>query len=150
MSVRSLRVLIVEDQLLIGKQLETILTGAGHDVLATIDNADDAREAVVAAGPEIVFLDVSLSDGATGLDVARFVAERSDAHVVFTTANHRRIPPDYCGGVGVVEKPFTRAGILSAVNYIAARLSDCANIARIPESLKLSPAYRARWSVTGG
>jgi AmiR/NasT family two-component response regulator len=145
MPSQALRILIVEDQLLIARQLEMIAKSAGHEIVGIAATEAEACSLALAFNPDIVFVDISLAKGSNGMDVATFIAERSDAHVVFTTANRRRLPQDYCGAVGLVEKPFTRAGLLSAINYVAARIkNDCKSLVK-PESLQLSPAYSMLW-----
>ena len=145
MTGRALKILIVEDQLLIAKQLEFIVTAAGHHVVGTAFDAARACALAESTRPDIVFLDINLADGASGLDVAGVIAETCQAYVIFTTANRRRLPPDYCGAVGVVEKPFTRAGLLSALHFIVSRIDEGNAAVAAPNSLMLSPLYEERW-----
>ena len=145
----TLKILIVEDHLLIARQLDLIVTAAGHHVVGTALNAARACVLAETARPDIVFLDINLAGEASGLDVADVIAETCQAAVIFTTANRRRLPPDYCGAVGVVEKPFTRAGLLSALHFVVSRISEGEATAAVPHSLLLSPLYEARWQATG-
>ncbi len=77
--------------------------------------------------------------------MAHFIATHCTAHILFTTANRRHLPDDYCGAIGVVEKPFTRAGLVSAINFVAACIRDERLPSQKPESLQLSPGYASRW-----
>ena len=141
----ALRVLIVEDQFLVAKQLEWIVEEAGHIVVGSAATREEACS-LAATGPiDLAFVDVSLGDGSSGLDVAHDLARHTEARVVFATANRRRLPDDYCGAIGVVEKPFTQSGILSALTYVAARMRNGTEPLSKPESLQLSPSYRALW-----
>ena len=146
---QALKILIVEDHLLIAKQLEYIVTAAGHNVVAIALDGAKACVLADATQPDLVFLDISLAGEASGLDVAAAIAETCRAHVVFTTANRRLLPPDYCGAVGVVEKPFTRLGLLSALRFIVARIRQSEAAITAPASLLLSPVYEARWQASG-
>ncbi len=141
--------MIVEDRLLITRQLEAIASSAGHVVVGEAATAEEACGLTLKVDPDIVFVDISLAGEGSGLDVARYVAEHSDAVVVFTTANRRRLPHDLCGAIGVVEKPFTRIGLLSALQYIAGRIQNTREFSRKPDSLELSPAYEHRWCQPG-
>ncbi len=145
----ALRILIVEDHLLITKQLEAIASSAGHVVVGAAATAAEACTLARTCNPDIVFVDVSLTGQQSGLDVAKYVTEHSTAHVVFTTANKRRLPEDFCGAVGVVEKPFTRLGLLSALQYIASRIGNAMEFSRKPDSLELSPSYERCWHQQG-
>lgn len=141
-----LRVLIVEDQFLIAKQVEVILQGAGYAVAGTANNRADALRLAAATGPGLALVDLSLADGVTGMEIGRWIADHTGAAVVFTTANMRRLPADLCGAVGVLEKPFTKFELLSAMRYLAARLADDRHRPPKPNGLILSPDYEARWS----
>ena len=146
MSRPALRVIIVEDQVLIAKQIEMIVLSAGHIVVGTADNRDAACDLAVATSPDIAFVDLSLTDGVTGIDVAITIAQRCDARVIFTTANGRRLPPDFCGAIGLVEKPFSRAGLSATLHYLAATMRDGeAGAATKPDTLVLSPTYTDLW-----
>ena len=145
----ALTILIVEDHLLIAKQLELIVTAAEHDVVGIALDAAKACVLADATQPDVVLLDISLAGEASGLDVAAAIAETCQASVVFTTANRRLLPPDYCGAVGVVEKPFTRLGLLSALRFIASRIRQSEAAIAAPDSLLLSPLYEARWQASG-
>ena len=145
MSNPALRVIIVEDQVLIAKQLEMIVLSAGHVVVGMADSRDTACDLAVATSPDIAFVDISLVDGVTGIDVANTIAEQCNTHVVFTTANRRRLPPDFCGAIGLVEKPFSRAGLLAALHYLAASLRGGGAASKKPDSLVLSPTYAVLW-----
>lgn len=139
------RVLIVEDQFLIAKQVEMILRGAGYGVAGTATNQADAIRLAAAAEPDLALVDLSLADGITGMVIGRWIAENTGAAVVFTTANMRRLPVDLCGAVGVLEKPFTKFELLSAMRYLAARLADDRHQPPRPNGLILSPEGAARW-----
>ncbi len=145
MRVPNLKVLIVEDQFLIAKQLEILIESAGHTIVGTATSRETACKMADETQPDIVLLDISLADGPTGLDIAEYLSSVSKAEVVFTTANKRRVPDDFCGALGVIEKPFTRLGLLSAIDYIFANLSDRLQVPEKPNSLVLSPDYRMRW-----
>ena len=145
----ALRILIVEDHLLIAKQLEVIASSAGHVVVGTAATAAEACTLARTCSPDVAFVDVNLAGQQSGLDVAKYIAEHSAAHVVFTTANRRRLPEDFCGAIGVVEKPFTRLGLVSALQYIAGRIQNAMEFPRKPESLELSPAYERCWHQQG-
>lgn len=59
-SVSPIRVAIAEDSVLLREGLRRILTGAGLDVLAAYDNADDLLARCRAETPDLVLLDIRL------------------------------------------------------------------------------------------
>jgi DNA-binding NarL/FixJ family response regulator len=73
------RILIAEDAALFRKGLVLLLTDAGHDVVATAEDADAAREAVARHRPELVILDVRMPPRNDD-DGARLAAELRRDH----------------------------------------------------------------------
>src|SRR3954449_543649 len=64
-----LRVMIVEDETLVGMGLRKDLERLGHTVVAHASNADDARREYTDKKPDLVFMDIRL-DGADGIELA--------------------------------------------------------------------------------
>ncbi len=145
MSAQPLKVLLVEDQYLIARQLEAIVESAGHIVIGIATSQQEACSLATEHAPDLAIVDVSLSDGPTGLETAYFINQNCGAKVVFATANVRRLPADFCGAIGVVEKPFTRLGMVSVVNYVASQIHAGFRQMTKPESLLLSPKYVELW-----
>jgi hypothetical protein len=81
---------------------------------------------------------IHLLDGPTGVDVGRHLARRQ-IPFVFVTGNLKRIPDDFAGGIGALEKPYSMNGLHNALTFVVAFLEgrDCCSI---PAALVLSPA----------
>ena len=144
-----LRVLVVEDEILLQMQIEMFLEIEGHIVVGT---ALSSREAIgIAAGLEadLALVDIHLADGPTGVEVARFIAEQTGMAVVFMTANPKRIPEDFSGAIGVIAKPYTQEGLRLALDYIAMAVRDPPPPPAQPRSLMLAPSYTRRWTGSG-
>ena len=135
-----LRVLIVEDEALLLMQLEMAVEDEGHDVVGT---AMTSGEAIALAGmvePDVAFVDLQLLDGPTGVDVARYLRGSKGTMVVFITANATRLPSDYEGAAGIVSKPFSQAGIIATIRYLAQCVRHPPPSLPAPIELKLTPA----------
>jgi DNA-binding response OmpR family regulator len=111
----SAKVLIVEDEFLVALQLEDILLESGYAVLGTIP--DFASLSTVEEAPDIALVDLNLRDGLTGPAVAQALAGRYGSRVIYVTANPAQIGSPAETAIGVVQKPFSREGILSAITY---------------------------------
>ncbi len=104
-------VLIVEDEIFVALDIERILTEAGYVVGAIA--ADQPTALAAAPGCSLAFVDVNLRDGATGPAIARDIARRYGAKVVFVTANPAQID-DPEGALGYIRKPFSEEAIVAA------------------------------------
>ncbi|WP_210497361.1 response regulator [Microvirga antarctica] len=117
---RSLRILIVEDEVLIALELESLLLDAGHDVVSVATSSVEALRQAEQFSPDLALVDIHLTDGPTGVDVARRLAAERGITVVFMTANAKRIPADFAGASGVLSKPYTERGVKEALAYVLA------------------------------
>lgn len=140
-----MRVLIVEDEVLLAVELEHVLEESGHTV---VGHAMDTGEAVSLAGrhrPDLALVDVHLQDGPTGVGAARTLTDDCGAVVLFMTANKQRLPSDFAGACGVISKPYSEHGVRRALEFVALCLRDgCADCAP-PPGLDISPAFSERW-----
>lgn len=119
-SEKPLRMLVVEDEILIALELESLLQDLGHDVVGIAASSEDALALGQELKPDLAFVDIHLADGPTGVDVARHLAAQHQVTVLFMTANAKRIPEDFAGAWGVIAKPYTERGVREALSYVMA------------------------------
>ena len=139
-----LRVVIVEDEALSAMSLQGFLEDAGHRVLGWATTAEEASRLAANTHPDLVFVDLHLADGLTGLSLAEEL-RNAGRPFVFVTANSRMLPPDYAGALGVIGKPYSTHGIQRALEYIEQGLRSPPPRCARPSSLMLAPHYEARW-----
>jgi CheY-like chemotaxis protein len=132
------RVLIVEDEILLAMELQSIIEDAGHQVVGHALDSRAACRMVEELHPDVVLLDVNLRDGPTGIEVADRIKGRSDLAVVFVTANAGRLGPGYHGALGAVDKPFTAATIRSVLSYVERRTISGADVGAPPVGLRIA------------
>ena len=116
----ALRVLIVEDEPLLGIELEDDVTAAGHEVIGWATGHASAIALAEARSPDLAFVDLKLRDGDTGLGISQQLAKRG-VIVVLTTANSSDVG-DLEHVLGIVSKPYTSDTILAVLRYAAEKL----------------------------
>lgn len=131
-----MRVIIVEDEMLLAMELESEVEAAGHEVIGLAISSHQARDLLSASRPDFAFVDIHLTDGPTGIDVGRRLAE-AQVPFVFVTGNIKRLPDDFAGALGAIEKPYTMNGMKNALQYISAVVSGDEDVAP-PPSLVLA------------
>lgn len=119
-SGKSLRILVVEDEILIALELESLLQDAGHEVVGIATSCEDALAMGRKLAPDLAFVDIHLTDGPTGVDVCRHLTSELGVTTLFMTANAKRIPEDFAGACGVIAKPYTERGVREALAYVMA------------------------------
>ncbi|MBY0335216.1 MAG: response regulator [Acetobacteraceae bacterium] len=120
------KVMIVEDEIIIGMMLVAAVQDMGHEAIGT---ARDARRAYALAmqRPDVALVDVNLVDGQTGPEIGQRLARQFGVSVVFVTANPNSLGTGVPGTLGVLAKPFEELQVRAAVNYaLAVRRGECA------------------------
>jgi len=106
-----LRLLLVEDEPVIALDLQMLSTSAGHDVVGVADTLQSAVDMAAAETPEAALVDVNLRDGFSGVQTALALGRGGCRAIAFVTGNAEQLPRDLAGAVGVLEKPYTQAGV---------------------------------------
>lgn len=136
-----MNILIVEDETLLALELESELEAAGHTVIGQAMSSAEARALADARLPDFAFVDIHLIDGVTGIDVGRHLNENGIPYV-FVSGNVRRIPDDFAGAIGAIEKPYTMNGLQNAVSFVERFVRRAADIRDAPPSLILAPRLK--------
>jgi CheY-like chemotaxis protein len=146
-ATRPFDILIVEDEALLAMDIEMMVEDAGHHVVGECASLHDVEELADGLRPDVAFVDIHLARGTSGLDVCRLIQQRWAATIIiFVTANPLKIPEDYCGAHGVIPKPFSRNGLMSAMRYIEEGICDPPPVSPQPASFIASPSFAATWS----
>lgn len=116
----ALRVLIVEDEMLIAINLEQILFDAGVSDIITAASAEDALQKLRNAWPDVAILDVNLGRG-TSLTVAEELARREIPFMLTTGYGDRSGLVGQFSNVTIVNKPYEASTIVAALSAIVNR-----------------------------
>jgi two-component system, response regulator PdtaR len=115
-----LRVLIVEDEPLIGMELEDAVTTAGHEIIGWATSHASAIAISEARSPDLAFIDLKLRDGDTGVGISQQLAKRGVV-VVLTTANSSDVG-DLEHVLGIVSKPYSAETIHAVLRHAVEKL----------------------------
>ena len=100
------RVLVVEDEMLIGMLLEDMLSDLGHEVAAIVPRLKEALAAVDRETYDMAILDVHLH-GESAFPVAEALIAKGTPFVFATGYGERGLPENYRGRP-VLQKPFAK------------------------------------------
>ena len=115
----SRRILIVEDELFVAMDIETVVIKAGHEVVGF---AGTAERAVALAGekrPDLVLMDIRLAGDRDGIDAAIEIRQRFDIPSLIISAHgdaqtRERARP--ARALGFIPKPFDHTLLAIALN----------------------------------
>ncbi len=84
-------VLIIEDEPIIAMDLESILTGLGHNVIGIASTEKEAVHLALTKHPKLILSDIQLADGSSGLDAVNKILSNFSVPVIFITAFPERL-----------------------------------------------------------
>ena len=120
-----LKIIIVEDELIAAEFLKVILEESGFEVIDIIDSGKEAIEICVKKKPDVIFMDVMLSDSISGCEAAMAISRKnSHSKIVFLTAYVDEEMIDYAadsGAVNYLTKPYNKSQILATLKLISTR-----------------------------
>ena len=139
-------ILIVEDEALLAMDLEGMIEDSGHHVIAQAMSLHDLIAMEQLPPPDLAFVDLQLAEECSGLEVCAHIQIRwAQTAIVFVTANPKKLPDDFAGAHGVIPKPFSRSGILSAMRYLGEGISDPPPTCGRPPSFIPAPTIAQEW-----
>ena len=115
------RILIVEDEPLTAFDNEVMLGDLGYEVVATLDNFDDAIEHLDTDKLDLILSDYRLSGERTGLDLAR-AAKNRGISILFATG-HRLPDESQQLALGCINKPYTERTLKAALDAVNKHLA---------------------------
>lgn len=81
-----LKVLVVEDDLMIAESVKDILELLDHEVVGIAEDAESAIEICNENEPQIALLDIQIGGDIDGVDLAELINDQFDIPFIFTTA----------------------------------------------------------------
>ena len=136
--MKSLRILIADDESIIRLDLKNILEGMGHKVIA---EASDGRTAVDFArrnGLDLAILDIKMPE-MDGVDAAKIITDEKICPVLLLTAYSQQDLIDRAkeaGVFGYLVKPFKEADLLPAIEIAISRYGEMSALEKEVGSLQ--------------
>jgi two-component system NtrC family sensor kinase len=80
------RIMIVEDEIVVARHIESGLRGLGYAVCARVSSGEEAISQAVETGPDLVLMDIKLQGALDGVEAAEEIHSRLGIPVVYLTA----------------------------------------------------------------
>ena len=113
-----IRILVVEDESIVAKDIQQTLIRLGYDVPATASSAQNAYARLEELDPDLVFLDIKLKGDLDGIHIAEHIKQKYDIPVIFLTSfvdkntlDRAKITEPY----GYLVKPFNESDLQTTV-----------------------------------
>jgi CheY-like chemotaxis protein len=79
-------ILVVEDEPLVGVELQEFLMGLGYSIPGVVDDGSQALEAFRKYRPDLILMDVRIKGSMDGVETATRIRQTSDVPIIFVTA----------------------------------------------------------------
>jgi PAS domain S-box-containing protein len=118
------RILIVEDEAVTAKDIESTLELLGYEVTGVVDTGEEAIEKALGSSPDLILMDIKLKGKLSGIEAAAKIMQVSPVPVVYLTAfadpetlkNAKLTYP-----FGYLVKPFEDSQLRAAIETTLAR-----------------------------
>lgn len=87
MEKNKIRILIVEDDMIIGANVSLLLTNLGYEITGLVPRGEEAVVHVREYPPHILLLDIHLKGDLNGIDTAKAIQKHADIPIIYLTAN---------------------------------------------------------------
>ena len=119
---RARRVLVVEDEWIVARDLSDLLCRLGHIPVGHAGNGSDAIRLAAAEKPDLILMDVQLAGSMNGVAAAAEIARRHAAPIIYITANSnvflngqaQMVAPYIC-----IAKPYCEQAVQAAIDSLA-------------------------------
>jgi PAS domain S-box-containing protein len=112
------KIIVVEDEVIVAKDIQQTLIKLGYDVPATASNHAAALDRIEENRPDLIFMDIKLKGETDGVEIAGEIKDKYDIPVIFltsfvdkTTLDRAKITEPY----GYIVKPFNETDLRTAV-----------------------------------
>lgn len=125
---KSIKALIVEDELLIAETIKIYLQERGHSVVGIAISYEEAVALIAETTPDIVLLDIRLYGKKSGIDVANYLrhATQKTPYIIISSQYDSGIIEKamHAGALGYITKPISKETLWSSVELAVMKLHN--------------------------
>lgn len=114
------RILVVEDELIVAKDIQLTLQGFGYDVPEIVSSGAEAVQAAYRLNPKLIMMDIMIKGTMDGVDAAEIIRSQFNIPVIYLTAysddetlRRAKLTESY----GFIAKPFDERELYVAVEF---------------------------------
>jgi CheY-like chemotaxis protein len=116
------RILVIEDELIVARDLGNLLCRLGHVPIGHASNGPDAIRLASERKPDLILMDIRLNGPIDGVQAANEIVRQLNVPVIYVTANSHlfldgkstMVHPYLC-----IAKPFSELSVQAAIESVA-------------------------------
>ena len=112
-----MKILIVEDDVLIGNYIKYVLEKNRYTITGLIDNKEAVSKSIKTACPDVALLDIRLGNEESGIEIGELLSE-AKIPFMYLTANNDRETMNLAietNPVAYITKPFNEDNVVCAI-----------------------------------
>jgi len=116
-----LKILIVDDSLIIRKKITKLIEKLGHEVLYAAKNGQEAMDSYISKSPDLVTMDITMPDMDGITAVKNIIRGDAAAKIIMVTSHGQEdmvIKSIQAGAVGYMLKPITEDKLATAIGEV--------------------------------
>ncbi len=126
----AIKILVVEDEMIIGAKISMQLTALGYEVTAILPRGEEAVSHAQENKPDIVLLDVNLKGKIDGIETATQMQQRGAMPIIYLTANADEATFNRAKSTkpyAFISKPFKQLDLQRAIELTITRMAENEN-----------------------
>jgi len=121
MEEKKLKILIVEDEVIIAMRLELFFQRRGFEVIGAVTTGEDAITKALSEKPDVVMMDINLRGNLSGLDAGEAIHKEIAIPIIFVTGYSDEVLRERANKLnplGYFMKPINMYELISALNKL--------------------------------
>jgi DNA-binding LytR/AlgR family response regulator len=122
-----IKILVVEDEMIIGAKISMQLTGLGYEVTGILPRGEDAILHVEENKPDMVLLDINLKGKLNGIETALQIQKLADIPIIYLTANSDEATFNRAKAsrpYAFISKPYKQLDLQRAIELTISRMAE--------------------------
>ena len=122
-----IKILIVEDEMIIGAKISMQLTSLGYEVTGILPRGEDALLHIEKNIPDIVLLDINLKGALDGIQTAEALMVKHAIPIIYLTANSDEATfnrAKHTRPAAFISKPFKQLDLQRAIELVITRMAQ--------------------------
>ena len=86
-TIKDIKIMLVEDEAITALDIQRLLEKIGYSVPVTISSGEESVNRVNSINPDLILMDIMLSDTMDGIEAAQKIRENVDIPIIYLTAS---------------------------------------------------------------
>lgn len=133
-AAKAINILIVEDELLIAKNLSHKLESLGYQIVGIVSSGADAIQRAGELEPDLILMDIVIKGDMDGIETAVIINQKFDIPIIYTTAyadDETLQRAENTGSYGYLLKPFKQRELHATIKIALSKHQEAVKMQKI-------------------